>query len=71
MEAELAARRMLNSGQRSYQEGRIRDEFGRRWRDRKRQADRISGLVPDLRGDILMPVELLRTERWAGGGVDL
>jgi hypothetical protein len=31
---------MLNSGERTAQELRVSDEFARRWRDRKRQAER-------------------------------
>jgi hypothetical protein len=63
-ENELAARGMLESGQRGANERRIRDEFAVRWRDRKRQATRDLEDLQDAEGALHRVYRQLRANPW-------
>ena len=48
--ADLAGRGMLRSGEYGHQQTRVRDEFARRWRDRKRQSERKLAAIEEAEG---------------------
>jgi hypothetical protein len=61
---DLAARGMLRTGELGYQLNRVRDEFARRWRDRKRQTDRKLRDVRDAEGVAVRLWRWLRRKPW-------